>query len=735
MLCFTLMLLLLAIIPARAGITGDHLRPPAVPLVTHDPFFSVWSPADKLTEADSVHWTRHAHPLRSLIRVDGATFRLLGAEPVAIPAFEQTGLEVRPTTTLATFEGQGVRVELSFCSPLLPDDLDVLSRPVTYITWKVASLDSQEHSVQLYFEASPLLTVNQPDEAVVWERAEAKGLVALKTGTETQAVLASKGDDHRINWGYLYLAAPKEASLASALTSGPQAREQFKQSGALLARDDEHQPRPAKAEEPVLALAFDLGDVTEVVERHALLAYDEEWAVTYFGQRLRPYWRRTGKDAVWLLEQAEKDREDLLARCERFDTELMADLTAAASAQYADIATLSYRQALAGCGLVADSAGKPLLFPKENTSNGCMGTVDVFYPAAPLMLALSPALARAMLVPLLDYSASERWPWPYAPHDIGVYPLGEGQVYGGGERTEEGQMPVEESANMLLLVAATCRAEGSGAFAKEWWPILSEWAAYLREKGFDPAHQLCTDDFAGPFAHNVNLSLKAILALGAYAQLAQLVGDESEAVASRNLAERFAKRWLKEADEGDHYRLAFDQPGTWSTKYNLIWDGILGLGLFPPEVAAKETTWYRQVAHEYGTSLDSRNEFAKTDWALWAASLAPDEETFSALVDPIWRFLNQVPERNPITDLYWVKTGHEAAMHARPVMGGAFVRLLQEPALWAKWAGQGEKELGPWAPFPKPRKWQPLVPTAEQEPLRLALHHRAAGRGLVEARF
>ncbi len=572
------LLLLLAIIPARASITGAHLRPPAVPLVTHNPFFSVWSPADKLIEADSVHWTRHAHPLRSLIRVDGATFRLLGATPQESPALPQTGLEITPTTTLATFEGQGVRVGLSFCSPLLPDDLDVLSRPVTYVNWKVASLDSQEHSVQLYFEASPLLTVNQPDEAVVWERAEVKGLVALKTGTETQAVLTSKGDDHRINWGYLYLAAPEEASLASALTSGPQAREQFEQSGALLARDDEHQPRPANSEEPVLALAFDLGDVTEVVERHALLAYDEEWAVTYFGQRLRPYWRRTGKDAVWLLEQAEKDREELLARCKRFDSELMADLTAAASAQYADIATLSYRQALAGCGLVADSAGKPLLFPKENTSNGCMGTVDVFYPAAPLMLALSPALARAMLVPLLDYSASERWPWPYAPHDIGVYPLGEGQVYGGGERTEEGQMPVEESANMLLLVAATCRAEDSGAFAKEWWPILSEWAAYLRKKGFDPAHQLCTDDFAGPFAHNVNLSLKAILALGAYAQLALLVGDESEALASRNLAERFAKRWLKEADEGDHYRLAFDQPGTWSTKYNLIWDGILEIG-------------------------------------------------------------------------------------------------------------------------------------------------------------
>jgi hypothetical protein len=185
----------------------------------------------------------------------------------------------------------------------------------------------------------------------------------------------------------------------------------------------------------------------------------------------------------------------------------------------------------------------------------------------------------------------------------------------------------------------------------------------------------------------------------------------------RNLAERFAERWLREADDGDHYRLAFDQPGTWSTKYNLIWDGILGLGLFPPEVAAKETAWYQKVAAEYGTSLDVRNEFSKTDLALWAASVAPDKETFAALVQPVWNFLNQVPERNPITDLYWVKTGHEAAMHARPVMGGAFVRLIEDPALWAKWAGQGEKEFGHWGPFPKPRKWQSLVPTAEQEAL------------------
>jgi hypothetical protein len=168
-------------------------------------------------------------------------------------------------------------------------------------------------------------------------------------------------------------------------------------------------------------------------------------------------------------------------------------------------------------------------------------------------------------------------------------------------------------------------------------------------------------------AHNANLSIKAILALRAYADLCDAVGKKPEAASYKKLATDFAAQWVKKADDGDHYRLAFDKPGTWSQKYNLVWDKILGYNLFPAEVARKEMAFYKKSQLAYGLPLDNRKEYTKLDWVLWTATLAETPADFGALLDPVFDWLNKTPDRVPLTDWYWTNSGKQTGFQARPV--------------------------------------------------------------------
>ena len=667
------------------------MRPPATPLVAHDPYFSIWSMADHLNDEGTKHWTGKANTLTAAIRVDGKPWQVMGREN-GTAALPQTSVEVLPTRTIYTFAGAGIRLELTFLTPALPDDLDVLSRPVTYIDWKVSSTDAAAHQVELYLDANADLTVNTADQQVTWGRYMLDGQPVLRMGSREQPVLAKRGDDLRIDWGYLYLLADKADGLTAAAIGHQAARTAFNTTGKLPDSDDltEHIVLPARrVPATVLAFSLDLGRVgAQPVSRSLMLAYDDQYSIEYFQRREQPWWRRNGAEVNDLLRSSRKDHDSLLARSIAFDNELMGDMRKVGGEQYARLAALAYRQMLAAHKLVADSDGTAMFFPKENFSNGCIATVDVIYPSSPFTMLFSPALLQAQLEPVMEYSAMSRWKFPFAPHDLGTYPQANGQVYGGGERTEENQMPVEESGNMLIMVAALSKVEGNAAFAEKYWPELTKWAEYLKDKGLDPENQLSTDDFAGHLAHNANLSIKAILALGAYGILADMTGHKTEAVLYRKTAQEFAQKWVGLAAEGDHYRLAFDKPGTWSQKYNLVWDKLLGLNLFPADVVKKEIAFYETKENKYGLPLDNRKDYTKLDWLVWTATLADNSNDFEKILAPAYLWANETPTRVPLTDWYDTVTGKQQGFQARSVVGGLFIKMLTDPEVWKKYSGR-----------------------------------------------
>ena len=664
---------------ARAN---DPLRAPAYPLIANDPYFSVWSNTDQLAESFPVHWTGKINALTSFIRIDGQKLRIMG-NPVEYyhdaRAMRQVDVKVRATNTTYVFNDMGVELKLTFTNPNLPDDLDVLARPATYVTWEVVSVDGNDHEIKIYFDATAELCVNTVDQKVVGERLETKNLDALRLGTESQEMLVKSGDDMRVDWGYFY-AAVEKGTAKCALSGALEARNLFLKSGDVAQTDDQKFPRRCDDDWPTVAFAFDCGVVrnTPVVQK-IILAYDDEYSLTFLGDKLRPYWRKDGKDAKDMLEDAFAQYDDLKARAQKFDEELWDRATKAGGEKYASLCSIAYPQSIAAHKLAVLPNGKTVFVSKECFSNGCAATVDILYPTAPIFMVFSADLLKGTTTPVLEYAdKSGRWKRPFAPHDLGQYPLLEGQRYGGGERTEENQMPVEESANMLIVLDVVARLDGNADYALEYWGTLQKWADYLLAKGLDPENQLCTDDFAGHLAHNANLSAKAIVALGCFADLCERAGKPDDAKKYRAKAEEFAKDWPKLADAGDHYKLAFDRDDSWSMKYNIVWDRLLGLNLFPKEIAAKELAYYKTKMNKYGLPLDNRSDYTKLDWEVWTATLAEDREGFDSIMQGVYNFVNATPNRVPLSDWYFTSTSKQRGFQARAVVGGVFIKLMEK---------------------------------------------------------
>ncbi|MFD2966897.1 glutaminase family protein [Sphingobacterium bambusae] len=583
-------------------------------------------------------------------------------EPAAKKYFDKEAKQIyadlQPMQTHYLFDCGDVQLKLTFTAPLFLDDLTLLSRPVNYLSYEITSAKPQD--VELYFEAAPHWGLNLPSQDAKSESYEKDGLLYVKTGSVAQRILGRKGDHVRNDWGYFYMVGEQAATQAAVGTvNGLRANFVAGKSVAAAAGTGNQ-----------LALR-QKGKVQGTWKGKIALGYDDVYAIQYFGNNLRPYWNRDGKQTIeGQFKQAFASYDAVLEKVSSFDKTFMKQY-AAFGKEYAELCALAYRQAIAAHKLVESPNGELLLLSKENDSNGSIGTVDVTYPSAPLFLYYNPELAKALLNFIFYYSESGKWQKPFAAHDIGTYPIANGQTYGG-------DMPVEESGNMLILTYAIARAEGNAGYAQNHWNVLTTWADYLLEKGLDPENQLCTDDFAGHFAHNANLSVKAILGIASYGHLAKMLGKEQVATRYLAAARDMARQWESMANDGDHYRLTFDKSGTWSQKYNLVWDKVLDMQIFDPQIRQKEVKYYLSKQNKYGLPLDSRETYTKSDWIIWSATLADDLQTFQAFVQPVHAFMNETVHRVPMSDWIFTDKPDRRGFKARSVVGGYFMKMLAE---------------------------------------------------------
>ncbi|GAB3930965.1 glutaminase family protein [Mucilaginibacter myungsuensis] len=608
----------------------------------------------------------HVHDTGGGTRADaGFVDKLKPAITAELAVAEQKNVTINPTQTIYNFKAGKVDLDVTFTSPLLLTDLSILSRPVSYITYKAKANDGKTHSVKVFFSASTDLAVDQAKQPVTASKYSTASLSILKAGTDEQPILKKAGDGVRIDWGYVYVAAPKASGATQYITSEIDAVSSFRQGKTATTE--------TKGTTLALNTVIPFGKVgPTAVSKFIELAYDEVWSMEYFNTRLRPWWNKSGKETIeGQMTKAATEYATILQKCTAFNKSMYAEALKAGGKAYAGLNVLAYRQSIAAHQLLESPQGEILWFSKENFSGGFVNTVDVTYPSAPLYLIYNPKLMEGMLNGIFYFSETGKYGHDYAAHDLGTYPHANGQTYGEG-------MPVEESGNMIILTAAIAAAEGNPSYAKKHWKTLSTWVNYLTKEGFDPANQLCTDDFAGHLARNANLSVKAIVGIGCYAQMAEKLGEKETAAKYRAIAKEMAPRWMQLANDGDHYTLAFDKKGSWSQKYNLVWDKVLNLDIFPQSVYDTETKYYLTRQNKYGLPLDSRKEYTKSDWIVWTATFAPTKAQFDALIEPIYKYSQETTSRVPLSDWHETVSGNQVGFQARSVVGGYFMKTLHD---------------------------------------------------------
>ncbi len=637
-------------------------RLPALPLIANDPYFSVWLPGDALNAAGTIHWSGVPKPLDGHLRIDGREYCYLGQS--SRPAMRTVSLRVTPTRTVSVMAAGGVELTVVFWSPALPDDLDALSTPVTFLDYALRSLDGEAHEVRLDFHASARLCCEgEILPPMTGDEYVRNGLEMAYIGQAQQRVLGHSGDHVTMDWGYLYMAS--EAGVRCENSHGLRCRRELR-----------------VGEQPVCGFL--------------MLGYDDIASINYFGACCGAWGLRDGRTLPEAMADFAGRHDALYAACEALDERVLAEARRIGGEDYALIAAAAWRHTFAAHKLIAAPGGEMVFLSKENDSNGCIGTVDVSYPSIPLFLKFCPELVNALCRPVLAFASMPVWQEDFAPHDVGRYPYATGQVYGAKRGLPNGwtpppyylypagadiydprgQMPVEECGNMLIMLEAAASFGAGEELIRRYAPLLEKWVRYLDRYGEDPGEQLCTDDFAGHLARNVNLSAKAIVGVACWARLLDRLGRGGEAADWRRRAAEMAESWRARCEKDEGTALVFDGTG-WSMKYNLVWDLVLGLGLLPQSFYEKETRSYLARMNEYGLPLDSRADYTKSDWLVWSASMAQDPDVFRQLIAPLAHTLRTTATRLPFSDWYDTKTGRYVAFIGRSVQGGLYMPLLR----------------------------------------------------------
>ncbi|KAI0386749.1 glutaminase A [Hypomontagnella monticulosa] len=671
---------------AHAASSFSPARPPAIPLAVKSPYLNSWLNVGSdggnggyLAGEWPKFWSQQITGWAGFIRVDGKAYNWLGAPPGA-DLVDQTDFSY--TSTRSTFVmnvGGKVEMNVTFLSPVTPSDLKRQSLVFSYLEVGVHSLDGASHDVQLYADVSAEWASGDPSAIVQWDYKSADGVAYHQFARQNQQAMTES--NQLANWGTWFWSTKDVDNLSYQSGADTDVRGAFIDKGVLPNTADTAY-RAVQDRWPVFGFSNDLGSVgSATVSTLYTIGMTQDGAINLLGEGsgLTTYpalWQSYFGSEVEAMTYFYNDYDEVAALSTDLDNKVASDSLAAAGPNYLTLTSLSVRQTF-GALQFTGTDSDPLVFLKEISSNSDIQTVDVIFPAMPLILYSNPDILNYMLKPLFLNQENGHYPNTNAIHDLGTFPVAKGYPDG----TDE-PMPLEECGNMIIMVLAYAQKTGDNDYLTQHYPILKQWAGYLVDEALIPADQISTDDFAGSLANQTNLGLKGIIGLRAMSEISERTGNTDDAKTYGDTATSYISQWqgfgLNTAADPPHATLSYGDGDSHGLLYNLYANSLLGFGDFVPKsVYDMQSDFYPTVALAYGVPLDTRHTYTKTDWMLWCASIA-NTETRDLIIRLVAGWIDSTPTNKPLTDLYEADTGDYPGglqFTARPVAGGHFALL------------------------------------------------------------
>lgn len=637
-----------------------------------------------------MNWMGKEIELKGFLTVNGKIYSFMGKND-EVPNLKQTNVDVSLFETRFYFEEDDFDFNVRFFSPLPITDLSILSNPSCYLIYEIVP-KTKLVDVEVRFYINENIAY-QNKGAMRGDVIKLDDYEVAYFGRDEQNILSHSADQTTADWGYYYLLGQDCGYISNG-------------------KNEQH-----LGDASYIYAINSYKEIKQKVEGKFIVAFDDVCSIFYFGELLRNYYFDNPEVTIFdALKDAYENYDKILQTCNELEERIISQAKEYGE-DYKNILFSSYRQSVTSHKVVKDRKRRVLFLSKENGSDGCIATADITYPSMPLYLLYNPSLVLGMLYPIVDFARKDVWEFDFAPHDVGVYPYCIGQFYAIRNKNEgkyqrnitylkedngvlphyyvypkgqniydfAKQMPIEECGNMLIASYLVCRELGDQNFLKENFDLLTKWANYLKESPLYPDNQLCTDDFAGPSKHNINLAIKAVVAIAVYAKIADLIGKKATEF------DTLARERAKEIEANANLHLPLqkdDKERTFGLKYNLYADLICDTRLFSKTLYENEVSCYIEKELEFGCPLDSRKPYSKTDWQVWVSCLTDDLSKRKILYSKINRFITSTPDRYPFVDWYCCESGRASTYSAdnrmfrnRSVQGGCFAPLYEK---WRK---------------------------------------------------